>query len=485
MQDSSADHALPSDFPDVEPRGGVAGKDPVAFWLLVSALLLGLVRFVRLGDWSLWMDEALTLTDAQRIADGDLHNPLGYGLVVGFAKLFSDYPSEALLRLLPAIVGWFGVPLCYWAFRPLLSRRSAAAAAVLLALSPWALFWSQSARFYTLAQAASMLGTGCFVRGLWRGHGWRWVALGILIAFASALFHISGALVAGGLLLSAVVVRLLVPVRPSGFDQALLRGAVPAALLILCLTPWALSWLQHHLGQKPDADIIHFYLTVGYFFGPSLLAGSVCGAWIAASEREAGQIFVLSVPLVVLGLLSLVGTQALVSAQYAYCVFPFTCALAAAALDTKTVTQATRYMWLLILALPLAAGDMLYLTSRGGERPRWREAWEYVASQREPGDLVIGMGSELGEHYLGGREPDLRTPRTSFPMSSFYTNGPRLWRRHSRSVWVVVRPLWFDELGAKEKVVIQRWLGEDCRLMRRFPVEMEGRDLDLEVWKRD
>jgi hypothetical protein len=70
-------------------------------------------------------------------------------------------------------------------------------------------------------------------------------------------------------------------------------------------------------------------------------------------------------------------------------------------------------------------------------------------------------------------------------MSSFYTNGPRLWRRHARSVWVVVRPLWFDELGQKDKVVVQRWLGEDCRLMRRFPVEMEGRDLDLEVWKRE
>jgi len=485
MVESAQDTPHEVDFPDVEPPPAPDRRDPVAFGLLVTACILGLVRFVRLGDWSLWMDEALTLTDAQRIADGDLHNPLGYGLVVGFARLFSDYPSEALLRLLPAIVGWLCIPLCYWAFRPLLSRRSAAAAAVLLALSPWALFWSQSARFYTLAQAASMLGAGCFIRGLWQGRGWRWVGVGVTIAFTSALFHISGALVAGGLLLSAVAVRVLVKDRPAGFDRALTRGAVPAGVLILCLTPWALSWLKHHLGQKPEADIIHFYLTVGYFFGPSILAGAVCGAWIAARERRAAQVFVLSVPVVVVALLSAVGTQALVSAQYAFCVFPFTCALAAAALDTRTVTQATRFMWLLILALPLAAGDMLYLTSRGGERPRWREAWEYVASQREPGDLVIGMGSELGEHYLGGRNPDLRTPRTSFPMSSFYTNGPRLWRRHSRSVWVVVRPLWFDELGAKEKAVVQRWLGEDCRLMRRFPVEMEGRDLDLEVWKRD
>ena len=55
---------------------------------------------------------------------------------------------------------------------------------------------------------------------------------------------------------------------------------------------------------------------------------------------------------------------------------------------------------------------------------------------------------------------------------------------HAGGLYAIARS-WFDELGAKEKVVIQRWLGEDCRLMRRFPVEMEGRDLDLEVWKRD
>ncbi len=485
MPESTSDTAHAGDFPDVEPLEGADSRDPAAFWLLAAALLLGLVRFVKLGDWSLWMDEALTLTDAQRIADGDLHNPVGYGLVVGFAKLFNDYPSEFLLRLLPAIVGWLCIPLCYWAFRPLLSRRSAAAAAVLLALSPWHLFWSQSARFYTLAQAASLIGAGCFVRGLWAAWGWRWVSIGVIVAFTAALFHISGALVAGSLLLSGVIVRFTVKGRPAGFDRALTRGAVPAILLVLCLTPWALGWLEHHLGQKPDADLVHFILTCGYFFGPSLLAGSVCGAWIAARERSPEQVFVLAVPVIVLALLSAVGTQALVSAQYAFCVFPFTCALAAAALDARSVARATRVMWLLILALPLAAGDMLYLTSREGERPRWREAWEYVASQRDPGDLVIGMGSELGEHYLGGRNPDLRTPRTSFPMSSFYTNGPRLWRRHTRSVWVVVRPLWFDELGQKEKEVVQRWLGEDCRLMRRFPVEMEGRDLDLEVWKRD
>ena len=484
MPDSRSDNALEDNIPAPGPSGEVEERDPAAFWLLGLGLALGLLRFFKLGEWSLWMDEALTLTDAQRIADGGLHNPIGYGLVVGFAQLFSEHPSEALLRLLPALAGWACLPLSYWAFRPLLSRRAAAGATLLLALSPWHLFWSQSARFYTLAQALCLMGTGAFVRGLWGGR-LKLAAVGISLVLASALFHISGALVVGALLVASFAPRLLKSQRPRGFDATALRVCVPAMLLLLCVSPWALGWLQHHIEQKPNADLFHFILTCCYFFGPSLLAGCVYGAWVAMGERTASQVFLLAAPFTVLSALSLVGLRALVSAQYAFCIFPFLCALAAGAIDSRTIPSRLRSAWILVLALPLLAGDFLYLTSREGERPRWREAWEYVASQREPGDLVIGMGAQVGEHYLGGRNPSLRMPRSSYPLGVFFPDGPKRWKRHERSVWMVMRPLWLDGLSAKEKDVVERWLIEDCRLVRRFPVEMEGRDLDLEVWRRE
>lgn len=485
MVETSPENEAPSGIPVHGTSNEVSGEDRAGTGLLILALVLGLVRFVRLGDWSLWMDEALTLTDAQRIADGALHNPVGYGLVVGFARLFMEHPSEYALRFLPALAGWACIPLSYWAFRPLLSRRAAAGTALLVALSPWHLFWSQSARFYTLAQACSLIGAGWFVRGLWSARGSRWATMGIVVALSSALFHISGALVAGAILAAGLVVRIAGVGRPPQFDRILLRAAIPVGVLLVALSPWAWGWLMHHLGQKPQANLVHFVLTCGYFFGPSLLAGCVFGGWVVLRERSAGQLFLLAVPVVVLLLLCAVGTRAVVSAQYAFCVFPFTCALAAVALDSRGMPAPLRAAWLLVLALPLVAGDLLYLSSRVGERPRWREAWEYVASEREAGDLVIGMGAQVGEYYLGGRNPDLRTPRSSHPMGGHFPNGPRRWRRHARGTWVIVRPLWFDELPAKDKESVQRWLVEDCRLVKRFPVEMEGRDLDLEVWRRD
>ena len=54
------------------------------------------------------------------------------------------------MRLPAALFGWVGIALTYWAFAPTVGRRTAAAAALVLATSSWHMDWSQTARFYTL-----------------------------------------------------------------------------------------------------------------------------------------------------------------------------------------------------------------------------------------------------------------------------------------------------------------------------------------------
>ena len=56
--------------------------------VLLLALLVGLVRFVRLSQWSLWIDESLTWTDWHTGLDGgEIKNPFGYALIALFVKL--------------------------------------------------------------------------------------------------------------------------------------------------------------------------------------------------------------------------------------------------------------------------------------------------------------------------------------------------------------------------------------------------------------
>jgi len=142
-------------------------RDRTAKWILGGALLLGLLRFWHLGTWSLWMDEAFTLADA--FHREDISNPFGYRILGVFYGFFEGRPDEFLLRLPSAVLGWLCLPAAYWSLRPLVGRRGGAVAALILSVSAWHIYWSQTARFYTLARGSSCGPWPPGSRGTWRG----------------------------------------------------------------------------------------------------------------------------------------------------------------------------------------------------------------------------------------------------------------------------------------------------------------------------
>lgn len=454
--------------------------------VLALALLFSLLRFVRLGEWSLWIDESLTWADAHHGLDtSDLFNPLGYRLVTGVAALCGSPPDEFALRLLPALAGIACVPLCAWAFAPLLGRRRAAWAALFLAVSAWHLFWSQTARFYTLSQLTALLGAGLALRGLLHG-GRVHTYGGFLLCAAAANFHPSAALLVPGLALGA----WFAGARDAERRRRAREAALVLAVIGIACSPWALRPLWHHLGQKPSpgalAGPLHLGLTAGYFFTPFLGAAAMWSAFQAWKREDPGGRLLTVLLCVGCGAAVLISVRAQLTAQYLFVLLPFACALAANLLSSETpgTARAPRTEGALLAGLVLAslANCALYLTSRAGERPRWREAYHYVENARRPGDLIAGMASPIGEFYLGGGSTDLRHPRVIQPLGRFYVEGPRHWRRDGRRTWLVIRPQWFADMQPEDAEVLREFLRNECRLMQRFEVSMDGRDLDVLVY---
>jgi mannosyltransferase len=142
--------------------------------VILLALVVGAaaLRFATLDVQSLSNDEAFTLA----IATGGLDSvyssvestestpPLYYYLAWGWAKLFGT--GDASLRLLPALLGTLLVPVTWAAARETLPRRSALIAALLVAVSPLLVWYSQEARAYALLALLSTLGFLFFVRAL-------------------------------------------------------------------------------------------------------------------------------------------------------------------------------------------------------------------------------------------------------------------------------------------------------------------------------
>lgn len=135
--------------------------------LLALLILAGLgLRLWGLGDKGLAYDEAATTLMA-RAAPAEIvafhwraafeHPPLWQLAMAGWSALFGQ--SEAALRLLPALVGVAAIPLTWWWVRRLWPAERARGlwAAVLVALSPALVLYSQEARMYTLVVALALL----------------------------------------------------------------------------------------------------------------------------------------------------------------------------------------------------------------------------------------------------------------------------------------------------------------------------------------
>ena len=117
--------------------------------VLATTLLAALLRFYKLGEWSFWSDEIATVYGTNDgFNSGLFGQPLTQILVQRLSAALGT--SEWSSRLGPAVIGIVSVPLLYVPTRRVFGGAVAAVASVLVAISPWHIYWSQSARFYVL-----------------------------------------------------------------------------------------------------------------------------------------------------------------------------------------------------------------------------------------------------------------------------------------------------------------------------------------------
>jgi len=250
------------------PRGQLwwASLTPGArlrFSLGAVVLLALALRLLRLGFQPLWWDEGwsvyfakTTLGSMARLTAVDIHPPLYYALLHFWIALFGASPLA--LRLLSVLAGTAAVPLLYLAGRRLAGDKAGLLAALLLALSPFAVYYSQEVRMYGLA---TLLGLAAFAFALrMEDSAWSLVPwLGYVLAGAVALhtqYYVAFLLLALNL---ALMARWLARRRP-------LRGWLPwlsaqVAVLVLFL-PWLLyagnkllTYVRYKVGVEEDTPI--------------------------------------------------------------------------------------------------------------------------------------------------------------------------------------------------------------------------------------
>ncbi len=264
-----------------------------ALAVLVVAVALGAgVRLVGLTVQSLWLDELfsvvfsrseLAVAEIVRVYADDVH-PVGYPLLLhGWLVVFGD--TDLAARSLSAVLGVLGIVVVFGAARRLGGPEMGAIAALLVAVNPMHIEYSQEARSYALV---FLLAAASFAALVELVHRPRWrsaVAYGAATAAAAHVHYYALVMLLG----QAAAAAAVLIVRRAGWREW--RAAVLGASLVgVAVLPWLgplrrVAAMDEYWPPPPQAwffiDYFHDY------FGHNLLLTLVMAVLVAAGATAA------------------------------------------------------------------------------------------------------------------------------------------------------------------------------------------------------
>jgi mannosyltransferase len=366
--------------------------------------LAAALRCFRLGDKSFWLDEGSSwaiahLPPAQfwyRLWSQEFNMVAYYELLRAWLHLGS---SEAMIRALSVIPAVLTVLLVYELGNHLFDRQTGLLAALLLAVHPAHVAYSQEARGYALAILLCLLSTRLFVRVM-ESPGWGYAALYALVSALAIYTHFFAVLI-----LAAQAASLPAWPRPQfpwrrllTVAAAIVALAVPAAIFVLTRDIGQLLWIQH-----PN---LHSLLQLaGVWFGNGVrilcfvLLGAIAVREFAHLRRsESAWPYALLMSWVMtpfLLLLALSFRKPVLTPRFLLICLPAIVILAARGACLLRQTRWPLAVYALLLVLLGASLHSYY------RRPKedWRAATGFVLSSVQPGDAVLVWYPEPFQYY--------------------------------------------------------------------------------------
>lgn len=404
---------------------------------IVAVLAGGVLRFATRSG--LWLDESLSVNIAS-LPVGDIgswlrhdgHPPLYYLLLHGWMELFGS--GDVAVRALSGVFGLLTLPLAYLAGR----RRGGALLGwitlIVVALSPFAVRYSDEARMYSMVMFLAFAGYLLADDILRRGKS-DWLRLGGVVVVATALLYTHywalWLLAAAGLI---ALWRAWRPAEPADRRPALLFiGALVLAGVLF--VPWLPSMLYQsaHTGTpwaKPMRPTVAFGFLVddfgsglyddAVFFGMITVVLLALGLFGRARDERHIDIDVRTVPQMRaealvgaltfgIGIVIAFGLRGAFATRYGSVVFPFLALLVAAGV-TRFAGRWLRFGVLLVLCAYLGVGALWNVADT---RTQMKEIGQAIDANAQPGDLVIYCPDQLGP--AGSRATDADVREVAYP----------------------------------------------------------------------
>ncbi|MCB0190905.1 MAG: glycosyltransferase family 39 protein [Anaerolineae bacterium] len=442
------------------------------YTLLLLIVLLGCVlRFYKLGEWSFWGDEMFTVGGRE---DGFNYTFIRQSVSMTLIQFLVAWLgiTEWNARLIPALFGMVSIPVLYLLVRKMFDPVVGLAAAILLAVSPWHLYWSQNARFYVPLLLFYTVALFAFYYGFEKDKPWYLVVSLLFLGLATkerllALFFVP-------IVTSYLLLIIVLPFeKPTGLRWRniaifFLPGVVAGGFFVGPYVQNLSGWMEGF--GYVNNDPVWIMLGVIYYIGLVVIGFAALGAVYFLVQKNRA-VLLLSLGAVV-PLFSIMGLSLFHYTANRYVFISLTCWLVLAALSTvelyrqspKNVKILAMGALLLLIITPLSE-DALYFKYQNGNRDNWRGAFEFVKHHKSPQDLVVAINPELGNFYL--EEKILNW--TSIDPNTLDDSENRLW--------------FVEDMVAQEVYPeIHDWLTENARLVANYDVHAQARNFQMRVY---
>jgi mannosyltransferase len=406
--------------------GSAANRLGMLLALLVIVAGALLLRMHNLDKWGLWDDELFTVRNALRLTS--LGNSQVFAWLphrIGFELAGLDVASlsaeeiwtwraagltEWTMRGPVAVLGALTILVLWFVGHRTLGARPTLWLCLLLALSPWHLWFSQVSRFYIQLFLLYNVALLLYYQAITDGGLAR--AGGAMACLVLAFYTSPIALMILGVFGVDIAMSWLRR-RPTGMRPAFwVIGMAAVAVCLFGILPdfsavfgqpvQLVTWYARFQGTPQSIPV----LTMGmvYLIGTPMVVMAAFGFWVLLQRNERLAILLAAAsvaPLAVFIGFNLLGKDTHVRYTFV-ALFAW---LALAAIGVEVIVAALRPRWGTVVgALPgvallatFALTDYIYMTGGAGYRPLWREAVAYVEVHRRPGE---GLGGDWAAHRL-------------------------------------------------------------------------------------
>jgi 4-amino-4-deoxy-L-arabinose transferase-like glycosyltransferase len=441
----------------------VSGKDLVfCGLLLLITLFAAILRFYKLGEWSFWIDEIFTINHAtshfstlgliiQNIPPARNWVPIS---VIGTAQALRFYGvNEWGARLVPALIGSLSIPILYFPTAKMFGRWVALGSLLLLAISPWHIFWSQNARFYPSLMLFYTLALFAFYFGIERDKP-GYLFLFFLFVYFAASERLSA------LFVFPVIVAYLLALwvfrfeRPPGLNlrnilvigsPVLLGSVIELFSRLVDGESRFFADFGWFLQYKIDDPLRLLVFTANNLGVPFAVMAVMSGLFLFYRKNRAGLLMLTSamVPLLIL----LVANFFIFTKDRYVFITQFSWIVLTVAGIAEIVPQLKgKLRWLaagiFLVFFAHAANDMLlYYQVNQGNRLQWRSAFTLVKDRAGDQDNVVAYWPEFSPLYIDRKiipyqDIELSTVQQSKQSYWFVLDSETIWLNADLKAWL-------------------------------------------------